>query len=145
MARCFHSLLVLRRPSQAVGAVPSLYAANYLHGMQIDDGDITIGRTRYKSSRPAGLDQYPGCAVSDRNFLDGLMSCGVDDGHVRTAQRRDERKFSVKRKLQPIRAAYIRGESFPHLFASNIDDRHGSVLGVRHPNFSTVWRNIKTF
>ena len=134
-----------RCPSQTIRIVTSVDAASHFQRMKIDDGNITIGRTGYEGTRPVWLHLNAGRAVPNRDAFDGFASRGVDNRHVRTAQGRNERKLSVGRELQPVRAAHIRRQRLLHLLARNVNDGHGSVPRVGYPDFLAVRRNIKTF
>jgi len=57
------------RPSQPIGILPGFNPGNHFHRMQIDDGNIAIGRTRYKRARAVRLHDNAGRAVSNSNSL----------------------------------------------------------------------------
>ncbi len=134
-----------RRPSQTIRIVTSLDAASHFQRMKIDDGDVTIGRTCHERARPIRLHQSAGRSVPDRNSFNGLVSCAVDNSHVGTAQAGNQHKFSVGRKLHPVRAWHFRRQSLRHLLARNINNGNSSIAGICHPDFFAVRRNIKSF
>ena len=80
-------------------------AARHFHRMQIDDCNKIVRSARYEGSLTVRLHNDAGRAVPHGNLLNRLLGPDIDDGHVSTAQHRDQRKLSVERELQPVRAA----------------------------------------
>src|ERR1019366_3776278 len=78
-ARVRWRLLPANCPSQPIGILPGFNVANHFHRMQIDDGNIAVGGTRYKCARAIRLHNDAGCAVSHCDSLNRFSGCGIDD------------------------------------------------------------------
>src|SRR5215472_4408107 len=80
--------------------------------------------------------------MSKRKALNFLSRGGIDHDQLAGVEIRDQNQLAIGRELQAVGAARLEIDGLHNFLLCDIDDRDGTVAGVRRPQLATVRRNI---
>src|SRR5580704_9370272 len=94
-------------PCQTVWLAADVNVAGNAERLQINNGDVIIGRAGDKGSRTIGLHLDTRGAPADRHALSlGSRRC-IQNRQISLAQARDENQFAIGRELEPVSASHV--------------------------------------